>query len=506
MKRLLALLRRHAAAVWFATVVLVALGVASAFVDAERHLPRGRVPAHRRRRAHGRRPARRLPHHGDAPARAGAHHRARRAAHPLQDHPRRHRDLAPVRARHRHVARAAARRVARRRGARRPAARRRDHRRARDDRLLPGGHLQPGRPVDPRELRELAEYVVRPDARGRARRRAHRGARRRRARGRGRARSRGDGGAAPDARRRSPTRCATRDGPRAPSGASTATGSSSPSSATRSPRASPTSARCPSRPAPDGVAIPLASIAEVIDGARGPHSCASAARAARPSSSASRACPARAPPTSSRRAVAAAAALGPTLPAGVTLTPVYDQARLVRESMASVRDAILARHPALRRRHRRSSSATCAPALLAGLTVPLTLAVTFVACASPGQTLNLMSLGGMAVAIGLVVDDAIVMIEAIARHRDARRRASRDAAVDRHRRARARRHRHDAHDGRRLRPARVPRAASSATSSAPSPSPSRRRCSCRSSSRSSSSRSPRASASRQAPHADARAG
>ena len=49
-----------------------------------------------------------------------------------------------------------------------------------------------------------------------------------------------------------------------------------------------------------------------------------------------------------------------------------------------------------------------------------------------GQTLNLMSLGGMAVAIGLVVDDAIVMIEAIARQRDAgddpptgRRRAAR---------------------------------------------------------------------------------
>jgi multidrug efflux pump subunit AcrB len=36
-----------------------------------------------------------------------------------------------------------------------------------------------------------------------------------------------------------------------------------------------------------------------------------------------------------------------------------------------------------------------------------------------GQTLNLMSLGGMAVAIGLVVDDAIVMIESIARQRDA---------------------------------------------------------------------------------------
>src|SRR6202030_4808786 len=117
-------------------------------------------------------------------------------------------------------------------------------------------------------------------------------------------------------------------------------------------------------------------------------------------------------------AIAAAQTLAPSLPAGVTLTPVYDQARLVRESMASVRDAILtgillcAAVIAVFLRDPRAG-------LLAGLTVPLTLAVTFVAMRVAGQTLNLMSLGGMAVAIGLVVDDAIVMIEAIARRRDA---------------------------------------------------------------------------------------
>ncbi|HEY8074694.1 MAG TPA: efflux RND transporter permease subunit [Labilithrix sp.] len=56
---------------------------------------------------------------------------------------------------------------------------------------------------------------------------------------------------------------------------------------------------------------------------------------------------------------------------------------------------------------------------MAAIAVPLTLAIVFVAMRVAGQTLNLMSLGGMAVAIGLVVDDAIVMVEAIARHRDA---------------------------------------------------------------------------------------
>src|SRR5260370_30813587 len=55
---------------------------------------------------------------------------------------------------------------------------------------------------------------------------------------------------------------------------------------------------------------------------------------------------------------------------------------------------------------------------LAALTVPVTLAITFLAMRLAQQTLNLMSLGGMAVAIGLVVDDAIVVVEAISRHRD----------------------------------------------------------------------------------------
>jgi CzcA family heavy metal efflux pump len=168
--------------------------------------------------------------------------------------------------------------------------------------------------------------------------------------------------------------------------------------------------------APDGVAIPLAAVAEVIDGHED-----RLVRIGGPRGETVVISVARLPGASTtdvvERAVAAAAALSPSLPPGVTLTPVYDQARLVRESMASVRDAILvgivlcAAVIALFLRDARAG-------LLAGLTVPLTLAVTFLAMRVANQTLNLMSLGGMAVAIGLVVDDAIVMIEAIARHRD----------------------------------------------------------------------------------------
>ncbi|HKN46716.1 MAG TPA: efflux RND transporter permease subunit, partial [Candidatus Polarisedimenticolia bacterium] len=58
---------------------------------------------------------------------------------------------------------------------------------------------------------------------------------------------------------------------------------------------------------------------------------------------------------------------------------------------------------------------------------PATLVVTFLAMDVAGQSLNLMSLGGMAVAIGLVIDDAIVVVEAVMRHIEEGR--SREEAV-----------------------------------------------------------------------------
>jgi CzcA family heavy metal efflux pump len=176
----------------------------------------------------------------------------------------------------------------------------------------------------------------------------------------------------------------------------------------------------------DGVVVPLGSIAEVIDGHED-----RLVRIGGPRGETVVLSVARLPGASTtyvvEQAVAAAAALVPTLPRGVTLTPVYDQALLVRQSMASVRDAIVL------------GILLCTGVIalflgdlragaLAGATVPLTLAMTFFAMRLAGQTLNLMSLGGMAVAIGLVVDDAIVMIEAIAHHRDAGA-SVRDAAI-----------------------------------------------------------------------------
>ena len=167
---------------------------------------------------------------------------------------------------------------------------------------------------------------------------------------------------------------------------------------------------------PNGTAVPLRAVAEIVEGAEdrtvrvgGPHGNTVALSVAR--------LPGASTPDVVNRARTAVAALKPTLPQGVAIEAVYDQANLVTDAMASVRDAILigivlcALVIALFLKDIRTG-------LGAALAVPLTLTITFVCMQLAHQTLNLMSLGGMAVAIGLVVDDAIVIVEAIAHHRD----------------------------------------------------------------------------------------
>src|SRR5262249_20418497 len=57
--------------------------------------------------------------------------------------------------------------------------------------------------------------------------------------------------------------------------------------------------------------------------------------------------------------------------------------------------------------------------LVAGLVIPATLAVTFIVLRLLDESFNLMTLGGLAAAVGLVIDDAIVVVENIVMHRDA---------------------------------------------------------------------------------------
>ena len=75
--------------------------------------------------------------------------------------------------------------------------------------------------------------------------------------------------------------------------------------------------------------------------------------------------------------------------------------------------------------------------LISALAIPTTLAITFLFLHWTGETLNLMSLGGLAVAIGLIIDDTVVVIENIARHLspdgsepDAERTPSRDERLN----------------------------------------------------------------------------
>jgi multidrug efflux pump subunit AcrB len=111
------------------------------------------------------------------------------------------------------------------------------------------------------------------------------------------------------------------------------------------------------------------------------------------------------------------AAIRPSLPAGVEMRPFYDQSNIVRSSILSVRDAIvvglflagLIIWLFLR---------DWGTALMTGLVVPVTMVVTFIAMKLLGQSFNLMTLGGLAAAVGLVIDDKIVVVENIVLHRD----------------------------------------------------------------------------------------
>jgi CzcA family heavy metal efflux pump len=107
-----------------------------------------------------------------------------------------------------------------------------------------------------------------------------------------------------------------------------------------------------------------------------------------------------------------------SLPGSVSISVVYDLAGFVRSAVASIRDAFLIGGflavlvlMAFLRDWRITA--------IAATTLPLTIVGTFFILHLAGGTINLMSLGGLAIAIGLVIDNAIVVIENIHRHRAA---------------------------------------------------------------------------------------
>src|SRR5262245_20313085 len=102
-------------------------------------------------------------------------------------------------------------------------------------------------------------------------------------------------------------------------------------------------------------------------------------------------------------------------PRNIQGTIVYNQAAFVETAVHNVRDAILIGglfSVLILLAFLRSWRAT----LISALAIPTTLSITFLFLHWAGETLNLMSLGGLAVAIGLIIDDTVVVVENIARH------------------------------------------------------------------------------------------
>jgi|HubBroStandDraft_5_1064220.scaffolds.fasta_scaffold00002_16 multidrug efflux pump subunit AcrB len=108
------------------------------------------------------------------------------------------------------------------------------------------------------------------------------------------------------------------------------------------------------------------------------------------------------------------ASLADQMPAGIEAHRYWDATDLIVASQNSLRDAILV--GALLAlgvilfflRNLRMT-------LVAALIIPMAMAIAILAISLFGQTLNIMSVGGLAIAVGLIIDDAIVVIEGIAR-------------------------------------------------------------------------------------------
>lgn len=103
------------------------------------------------------------------------------------------------------------------------------------------------------------------------------------------------------------------------------------------------------------------------------------------------------------------------IPSDVRVAAYYDQSLLVRDSINSVRDSIiigLLLSVVILYAFLRNWGTT----FVAILVIPVTVLITFLAMWLAGLSFDLMTLGGVAAAIGLVIDDAIVVVENIYTH------------------------------------------------------------------------------------------
>ena len=104
-----------------------------------------------------------------------------------------------------------------------------------------------------------------------------------------------------------------------------------------------------------------------------------------------------------------------SLPVGVTIVPVYDRSDLIKDAIGTLTSRlteeliIVALICALFLMHLRS-------ALVAIFVVPMGVLMALLLMRATGSTANIMSLGGLAVAIGVMVDASVVMVENLHKH------------------------------------------------------------------------------------------
>jgi hydrophobic/amphiphilic exporter-1 (mainly G- bacteria), HAE1 family len=107
--------------------------------------------------------------------------------------------------------------------------------------------------------------------------------------------------------------------------------------------------------------------------------------------------------------------IGPALPKGITLRIMGDQSSFIKDSVAAVREdlmlgALLASVMVL------IFMGSLRPTVISTLAIPCSIVATFTFMLMAGFTLNKMTLLGLTVAVGIVIDDAIVVLENIYRH------------------------------------------------------------------------------------------
>ncbi|HEB3533014.1 efflux RND transporter permease subunit [Burkholderia cenocepacia] len=105
----------------------------------------------------------------------------------------------------------------------------------------------------------------------------------------------------------------------------------------------------------------------------------------------------------------------PTLPEGLTITPLFDQSVFVNAAVQSViHEALIA--AVLTAMMILLFLGNWRSTLIIAISIPLSIFTSLIALSALGETINIMTLGGLALAVGILVDDATVTIENIERH------------------------------------------------------------------------------------------